>query len=413
MLTLPNNDSIALSTTNFTPGEGYYYPDDDEIEAGAPPFHIAPGINRNQLSYSWKLPTDGYDIIINFNKGLIYAYINGNSDRFIIKKSTSSEQYIMKELNLPAYPFDDGDPQLQQRATSRDRLNPPEDVHISHLKSFRGDLAANARNVNAPLNMLILWDEDARLDEGGDPLDPSDTLGIDTLIQTAVDHSNMAFTNSSSQTRVVSFHTAKLNGFPLSTTTTAFDNDVLLLQDNATVQALRNQVGADVVSLLSGVNAFDWGACGYAFVQTHSQCGYTNGAVPDCGDGADFEDYPYNITTTFCAIEDDSFTHELGHLLGANHSRSDFQFNAAWRIDVINNGYPEAFGYQQSSFYSIMTIQSVSTRSLYFSNPAVTSTGIPTGVAGTRHNQLTIDSLSPTMAAFRQRPDLIFSSGFE
>ncbi|MCF6301259.1 MAG: hypothetical protein L3J52_09115, partial [Proteobacteria bacterium] len=87
-------------------------------------------------------------------------------------------------------------------------------------------------------NMLILWDEDARLNEGGDPLDPSDTLGIDTLIQTAVDHSNMAFNNSSSQTRVVSFHTAKLNGFPLSTTGVNFDIDVQLLQINSAVQTL-------------------------------------------------------------------------------------------------------------------------------------------------------------------------------
>ena len=120
------------------------------------------------------------------------------------------------------------------------------------------------------------------------------------------------------------------------------------------------------------------------------------------------------MVTTACAIDDDTFTHELGHLMGANHSRSDFQYQLSWIQDVVANGYPEAFGYQQSTFYSIMSIQSVFTRRLFFSNPAVTvEGGIPTGVSGTRHNQLTIDALSPTMAGFRERPDLIFEDGFE
>ncbi len=119
------------------------------------------------------------------------------------------------------------------------------------------------------------------------------------------------------------------------------------------------------------------------------------------------------MVTNACAIDDDTFTHELGHLMGANHSRSDFQFNFPWLQDVVQNGYPEAFGYQQSSFYSIMTIQSTNTRRLFFSNPAVLVDGVPTGLSGTRHNQFTIDSLSSTMSNYRDRPDSIFSNGFE
>lgn len=97
--------------------------------------------------------------------------------------------------------------------------------------------------------------------------------------------------------------------------------------------------------------------------------------------------------------------------MGANHRFSEMQI--PFRNAVVNNGFPDAFGHSDQSFRSIMSIENVTSRRLYFSNPAVLADGIPTGVTGSANNTATIDLLTPTMSTFRNRPDLIFASGFE
>lgn len=316
----------------------------------------------------------------------------------------------MNEMDLTEFPDEEIVP---PESMSTNQLEPSEQspVEFSNLKYIEVKNHQNQFNNTATvLDMLILYDEDARANENTDPNDPNSSVGIETLIMSAVANTNLALDNSLSQTHVSSFHVAKVTGLTINNNNA--QNNLFTFRTNSNVNNLRNQVGADVVTAIIGISQFNWGACGIAFVQTHSECGYP-GLIPSCGDGNDFEDYAFNLVTNACAIDDDTFTHELGHLMGANHSRSDFQFNFPWLQDVVQNGYPEAFGYQQSTFYNIMTIQSTSTRRLYFSNPSVSVSGIPTGIAGTRHNQLTIDSLSPTMATFRQRPDIIFINGFE
>ncbi|MCF6319921.1 MAG: hypothetical protein L3J83_11735 [Proteobacteria bacterium] len=118
------------------------------------------------------------------------------------------------------------------------------------------------------------------------------------------------------------------------------------------------------------------------------------------------------LTDHDCAIDNNTFIHEVGHMMGGNHVENTNQLPQTWIDDIINNTiYADAFAQSQSSFDTVMS--TLNSRRKYFSNPNVALNGLPTGVTGTKNNARIIDELSPVMAAYRTRPDLIFINGFE
>jgi hypothetical protein len=185
-------------------------------------------------------------------------------------------------------------------------------------------------------------------------------------------------------------------------------------KDLQSIKDLRSSVGADLVTAIVNDNFY---YCGIAYVQTKPGCDYITQGT--CGIGAAFDDYAYTIVNHICAISDDTFTHEIGHLLGTNHVAIEqpaigFQLPPGWVADVSSNGFPEAFAKLQTNvFASIMSIDFNTERRRYFSNPNVMVNGTPTGNLATQYNAKVIDDLSPAMALFRTRPDLIFMDGFE
>jgi len=175
---------------------------------------------------------------------------------------------------------------------------------------------------------------------------------------------------------VTKFHTAKLNGFVYAGSANPappdpYSIDLRNFKNLLSIQSLRNQVGADVVTAIMAPSAAIFEPCGVAYVQTFPTC---SSLLPEagCDAGADFEAFAYNITVQECVLWTDAYTHELGHVMGANHARNEL--STAWRTDVINNGYPEAFGYSNLSFTSIMSVArtTILSRRLNFSNPDVT-----------------------------------------
>lgn len=200
-------------------------------------------------------------------------------------------------------------------------------------------------------------------------------------------------------------------------TGTAAD-DLDFFSTQTSVINLRNMVGADVVTGMLRTGSSALGSllkvCGVSYVQTFPTCSIN--PVAGCNTGINFINNAFNLVSQSCAISDYSFTHEFGHLVGGNHVRftAPTQFPPGWIDAVINNGYQYAFGSRVSpTFASIMYADHDITRRLHFSNPDVIVDGIVTGHVISKDNARVIDELSPAMALFRERPDLIFINGFE
>jgi len=284
-----------------------------------------------------------------------------------------------------------------------------DETFVSHVKSFdfSQKKLQHTKSNQTVLDVLIVWTEDARVEAGGASGDPNDTNDIEALMVTSIDHANTAMNNSSMNTTLTRFHTAKYNGF-------VYSGDYLVdlsnLTNNTAIQTLRNQVGADTVIAIIGSDFNQFGACGVANVQTYPGC--SSPPISGCGVGSNFNSYSYAISTQFCAVWDDTFTHELGHNMGANHVQDELP--AGWDASVVGNGFPDAFGHRTGVFKSIMSITGPTTaRRLNFSNPNVQVDGNNTGVLNSRNNAGLIDQLTPVMSNYRTRPDLIFIDGFE
>ncbi|MEM1166887.1 MAG: reprolysin-like metallopeptidase [Planctomycetota bacterium] len=154
--------------------------------------------------------------------------------------------------------------------------------------------------------------------------------------------------------------------------------------------ALRDVYQADLVAMIIGPTSTqtlppDQRLCGVAFI------------------GPDAPENGYSVTAVDCAVAQLTFPHELGHNLGSLH-------------DFPNSGLSEAaaegrfeFGrsFVGNDLQTYRTVMSVGQglRVPYFSNPAVTYLGAPTGVAGTgpgsANNAAAIEINAPPVAAFR------------
>jgi len=154
---------------------------------------------------------------------------------------------------------------------------------------------------------------------------------------------------------------------------------------NATVAALRNTYGADLVSFIIEGTQF----CGIAWLmQTVSPTFAANA---------------YSVTARTCATGYYSFAHEIGHNMGARHD---------WFVDPTNNSpysYNHGFVATNKTWRTIMAYGNDCgncTRVNRWSNPSLLYNGAPTGVPeGQFHaadNHRTLNNTALTVANFRQ-----------
>lgn len=359
------------------------------------------------ISYKWSGGNDNYDVLFTVHNNQLMGYITSDTKRYGIEMLNDGINYRLVDFFLAGFP-QEGEI-INKTIAKKDNIDTFVDsAYMSHLKSFEvknNNLNKQVAGVTTVVDMLIVWMEEARIEAGGAVGDPNDTQGIELLMFTAVDHANQALSNSLSNTRVTKFHTAKLNGYSLSGS--GFLIDLRNFRQLVSLQQLRDQVNADIVTGIIESDFNSFGACGAAPVQTFPTCGVD----PNCGVGADYENFAYNLVTQFCTIWDDTFTHEMGHMMGANHARDEMTVSD--RDSIINNGFPEAFARRTGSFKSIMSVtQPTTARRLYFSNPNVTVDGNITGINGQAYNLNVIDSLTPVMSNFRIS-DVLFKNGFE
>lgn len=154
------------------------------------------------------------------------------------------------------------------------------------------------------------------------------------------------------------------------------------------VQALRNAVGADLVSLVSE----DADACGIAAVMTSVS--------------ATFAPSAYSVVRSTC-LSQHSLAHEIGHNQGNKHDRANATGSGA---------YPYSYGYRRcvsdgTGFRTVMAYScSGAARVAWFSNPGAYYNGFSTGIAyesdplNSADNARSMNNTAATVAAFRTAP---------
>lgn len=230
------------------------------------------------------------------------------------------------------------------------------------------------------MDVLIVFSPAATTQIGGVP-------AARTFAQGAVDSANLAFDNSQ---MMAEFRLAGVR-FTTRADSGAGGSDLSWLRGDPEVADWRNQVGADLVGMISEFG----GSCGV---------GYLMGNPP----GAAFAPTGFQVTARNCAIGNLTYAHEHGHNMGFQHDPG--------------NGSGPAFAYAFGHFVdgNYRTVMSYSsgcvggcTRRPYFSNPNVIFQGAATGIADQRDNARAGNQTARIVAAFRVATGSLFANSFE
>jgi peptidyl-Asp metalloendopeptidase len=231
------------------------------------------------------------------------------------------------------------------------------------------------------IDVMVVWTPAARNAVGGTQ------AGIESLIQSAVANANLAYSNSgvNAQLRLVHAEEVAFTEGSISTDLTSLSTAGDGVLDR--VQTLRDQYGADVVTLL-GNGYVAGGTCGSGFIM----------GTPT----ASFAAWAYNIVDQSCAAGYLSYAHEVGHNEGLQHDPANSNTAPA---------YPYAYGYQDPSgaFRTVMSYGS-SQRVPFFSNPSVLYNGLPTGNTNQK-NAVALNLTVPIVTQFRPAADGTVSGG--
>ncbi|MDQ7046915.1 MAG: zinc-dependent metalloprotease family protein [Sulfurovum sp.] len=206
-----------------------------------------------------------------------------------------------------------------------------------------------------------------------------DVDGINAYIALSIAESNQAYTNSSIFTQLNLVHTVEVTDIAND-----FSNNLSYMQstndgnyDN--IHALRDQYGADMVSLF----ITDPRYCGLAYLNT--------------GDLSLDAKTGFSVVSENCAVGYYSFAHELGHNMGSGHDPE----NAGTPCGVSSY----SCGYQDDTeaFRTVMAYNCAGgcTRVDYFSNPNVTYMSRVTGVANSMDNARSINDTRAAVASWR------------
>ncbi len=289
--------------------------------------------------------------------------IEGESDRdnevIVTRNHEAVSGYI--RLNGVVYeiePTAAGDIVFFERSADMAKEDAPDTV-VPDVKQdaalAKGDSAPEAALIagSTQIDVMIVYTPAAKAMYG--------QAGIAAKIQTAVASANKAYQSSNVAVHLNLVHTAEVSydenanndhGVALGKLQNPSDGSM----DN--VHALRNQYGADMVSLMFAGGNY----CGIASVMTSVNTG--------------FAPYAFSVVNSTC-ISNYSFTHELGHNMGCGHDRENAGAGAY--------AYPYSYGYKYCGAGSERDLMSYScsgsTRMNYLSNPNISFEGLPTGTA--------------------------------
>lgn len=284
------------------------------------------------------------------------------------KKSSSElipDSYQIKRIDIAALPSCE---------TTGDEAAQLAENKSSEITKFDRQLPqANSTAGEVVIDLLSVYTPAARDSLGG-------VSAIEAFILAGMDIANTAFENSEMGIRFNMTHMALVDYTEVSS---FFDLE--WVRENEEVAGLRDVHHADMVSLIS-----DGNYCGRGFVQRSP--------------GADFADSAFQISDVDCAVSNLTFAHEHGHNMGMEHNPGDFFF------DPSIASFEFAFGHSVSGSYrTIMSLSGECTsrceRRMFFSNPNVSVSSTPAGIAGERDNARVGRLTAPIIRDFRMAPE--------
>jgi peptidyl-Asp metalloendopeptidase len=266
----------------------------------------------------------------------LVATISTLTERFMIEPTETGEHEAF-ELDPAAFP-DESEPIRTTPAA----------------RTLAANAAIVANDSAAIIDILVVYTDDLRASLGG-------TSAAQAAATSAIAAANTAYQNSGVTPRVRLAGTAEVSYAETGNSVTAL-TDLQGSSDGKMdeVHTLRNQLGADAVSMLV-LNG--GGTCGVAFVMTSPSANFASSA--------------FSVVPNNCAVGNLSFPHEMGHNFGLEHDR------------FVANGspaYPYGFGYVDTNhqFRDIMAYANACgscPRIPYFSNPNLTYLNRPLGVS--------------------------------
>jgi len=311
---------------------------------------------RSSGSFVWHGRVDGVrhgHAIFASNDGVLAGVVSIEGATFGISYAGDG-LYDVRQVDPSAFPTDDpiGD--------------------LVPATPMSGTIAPPATDSAAEQDLLVLWTPAARVEAGGTP-------AIQSLIDVAVGRANTAYANSGVITRLRLVYRGEITYVE-----TGISTDLTALSSNGDgkldgVHALRDQFGADVVSLIGAGYTAD-GACGIGYLMNSP--------------GSSFAPSAFSVVDWSCANENLTLAHEIGHNQGLNHDPA----NAAGQ-----GAYPYSFGYVDPScvFRTVMSYGACE-RVMQFSSPGVTFNGRVTGTPS-QDNARTLNNTALIIANFRQQ----------
>ena len=252
-----------------------------------------------------------------------------------------------------------------------------------------GATDTGATDTGDVIDLMVAYTPAARREAGN----------IDAFIQFAIDNTHRIYRNSD-----IGFRLRLVHKHPVSYTqheNMGLDLDRLYSPDDGymdEVHGLRDRYRADLVALIVGRSSID--VCGVAFLPDF-------GVLPD----HDFSDQGFSVTAHNCETSTlHTFAHELGHNQGAAHDPDNSCEDGMppcslpppptiqYRYGRCNT----AEGWNTTMSYEWSTRGPCLREIEYFSSPAVTFRGTPTGDAARRDNRRVLLETARRVANFRR-----------
>jgi len=215
---------------------------------------------------------------------------------------------------------------------------------------------------------------------------------VESLAQASIDNMNTSLADSQLLSGVDSINVVAIIGVDRDESGDS-NTELNWLRGDANVLSLRNQYGADLVSMISATTG-----CGIGYVMRNP--------------GPGFSEFAFQVTKYTCAVGNLTMAHEFGHNLGLEHNPEN---SSTWP----NNGsYPYSYAqYHDGAYRTVMSYSAPCTmgctRRMYYSNPDVIFNSLATGVVDEKDNTRSLEQNTLFTVDFRTSAEFIFTNGFE